>query len=96
MAVKPKHQPWMPTTYENKHAHAVRALALGKASEDQQKLVLKHIIETVCCTYDMSYRPDSDRDTAFAEGKRYVGNHLVKLLNAPLGDKNPMKPPQES
>jgi hypothetical protein len=27
----------------------------------------------------MSYRPLSDRDTTFAEGKRHVGNQLVKM-----------------
>ena len=32
----------------------------------------------------MSYRPDSERDTAFAEGKRHVGTQIVKFLKINL------------
>ena len=31
----------------------------------------------------MSYRPESASDTTFAEGKRFVGNTLVKFINMP-------------
>jgi len=40
---------------------------------------MSFIVNQICGTYDLSYRPDSDRDTAFAEGKRMVGLQLVKF-----------------
>ncbi len=36
-------------------------------------------------TYDLSFSPLSERETSFAEGKRWVGLQIVKLINAPLG-----------
>lgn len=59
---------------------ALKAMNKGEASAAQQKLVLAELM-TITGYYDLSYRPDSDRDTAFAEGKRFVGAQLVKLIN---------------
>lgn len=59
----------------------------GKASDGQQRLALKWIIERLCGTYDLSYRPDSERDTVFAEGKRRVGLQLIHELNRPIVEK---------
>lgn len=86
MATKPKPKPpagasWAPVSYEPQDMHAVQALRRGDATPDQQKRALAWIIESAAGTYDLSYRPDSDRDTAFAEGRRFVGLQLVKLLN---------------
>jgi hypothetical protein len=52
-----------------------------------QQRALKFIIENLCGTYDLSYRPgpDGDRDTTLAEGKRFVGLQIVKLLKVNLG-----------
>lgn len=60
---------------------ALKNVAAGTASEHQQVTSMKWIIETLCGTYDLSYRPESDRDTAFAEGRRFVGLQIVKELN---------------
>lgn len=78
------HAPWKPPKWELPEADALQALERGEASPDQQRLVLKFIIEKVCKTYDMSYRPGSPDDTTFAEGKRYVGNELVRLIKTNL------------
>lgn len=75
----PKVDPWKPPHYEIEDAGAIQALLRGDAAEHQQKRALAYIIETLCGTYDMSFRPTGDRDTCFAEGKRFVGNQLVKL-----------------
>lgn len=77
-------QPWHPAPYEEPDTYAIKALAAGVANEGQQKRVLDWIVKTLCGTYDVSYRPDSDRDTAFAEGKRFVGLQLVKQINLVL------------
>lgn len=69
---------WAPAPYDIKDIAAVQAMARGEADAAQQARALKWIIEVVAGTYDQSYRPDSERDTAFAEGRRFVGLSLVK------------------
>ncbi len=51
----------------------------------QQMLALQFIIEKVCSTYDEPYRPDSERDTTFALGKRHAGMEIVKLTKLKMG-----------
>ena len=80
MAKPPAGAPWGPVKYEPKDIGALQALYRGEADDRLQKYALKFIIEEICKTYDMSYRPESERDTVFAEGKRYVGLQIVKLL----------------
>ncbi len=60
--------------------YAIKALNKGEATPEQQKLIL-HELMNLTGYYDLSYRPDSDRDTAFAEGKRFVGAQVVKMNN---------------
>ena len=76
----PKAEPWKPSHYEVADVAAIQALARGDATEDQQKRALRYLIETLCGTYDMAYRPASPRDTDFALGKAFVGQQLVKFL----------------
>lgn len=82
----PKAEPWKPAHYEIADAGAIQALLRGEAEPHQQKRALAYIIETLCGTYDMSFRPTGDRDTCFAEGKRHVGNQLVKLTKLNLSN----------
>lgn len=66
----------------------------GTATPNQQQFILGWIINDLCLTYDLSYRPggnDGRRDTDFAEGKRFVGMHLVvatKLKVSQLEDED--------
>ena len=71
---------WTPVPYTEREVRLIQALARGDATEEMQRDALKFIIEVVAGTYDMSYRPESERDTCFAEGRRMVGLTLVKLL----------------
>ena len=77
-------QAWQPVDYTAADVTAVQAILRGEANEDQQKRAMKWIIETAAATYEMSYRPASTHDTAFSEGRRFVGNQIIKLsrLNA--------------
>jgi hypothetical protein len=61
---------------------ALKALASGNASADQQKNALHWIITDNARAYDLSFRPGSggDRDTAFAEGRRFVGLQIIREL----------------
>lgn len=75
-----KNAPWYPPEYELADINAFKGLQAGTATPEQQMRALKWIIENACATYELSYRPTSDRDTSFAEGRRFVGLQVVKLL----------------
>ena len=80
--------PWLPISYDGKKADvaALQAMRRGEANADQQVRALEFILETICDRNGMSFRPgpDGDRETAFAEGRRFVGNQIVKLTKLPL------------
>ena len=80
------HASWKPPHFEDSDAAAIQAIAKGQASADQQKRALTWIIEKAAGTYDMSFRPGPDsRDTDFAEGRRFVGLQVVKLIHIKIG-----------
>ena len=68
-----------PPPYEVLHVAAIQALASGSASPHQQQEALRWIIEQASATYDLSFSPESDRATSFAEGRRFVGLQIVKM-----------------
>lgn len=80
--------PWIPQAWQLADATAVQALLGGTGDAEQQQRVLRFIIENLCGTYDVSYRPGEDgrRDTDFAEGKRWVGLQLIKLSRLSVGE----------
>jgi len=65
-------------TYEKADAASINALARGEATPYQQVRALKFIVEVLCATYDQSYIPGNPLDTAFREGRRFVGLQVVK------------------
>jgi hypothetical protein len=75
----PQREAWHPAQWEPEDGFAMQAVMYGRASEEQQKRAMRFLLNEICGTYDLSYRPTSDRDTAFAEGKRFVGLQLVKF-----------------
>lgn len=78
-----KLHPHLPAPMETFDAASIQALHKGEATAHQQQHALKYLIEIVCATYDMSYRaggPEGDRATCFADGKRFVGNTIIKAL----------------
>lgn len=82
MAVRKNHNaPYAPVEYTEKEIRYIQALARGDASPEAQKAALKWIVNDVCKAWDLSYRPESQRDTDFAEGKRFVGLQLFKMLS---------------
>lgn len=78
--------PWEPPPVDEHDARAIKALQTGTASEGQQKMALAYIVNKLCLTYDLSFRPGEDgaRLTDFCEGKRSVGLRLVAILNNPI------------
>lgn len=79
--------PWKPARFDDADAAAIQAVAQGRANIHQQKRAIEWIVKHAANTYDLSYRPglDGERDTYFAEGRRFVGLQLVKLLNLKIG-----------
>jgi hypothetical protein len=71
--------PFIPPPYELADATAFQALQRGEAEPHQQQRALKWLIEHGAGTYEFNYYP-SDRDTAFALGRAFVGQQIVKLL----------------
>ena len=78
----PQSLPHVPADWANADVGALQALQRGDATKGQQQRALKFIVEQLACTYDLSYRPNGG--TEFAEGKRFVGLQIVKLLNLNL------------
>jgi hypothetical protein len=79
--------PWRPPKYELADIAAIQAVNLGTANGAQQKRALDWIVKEACKVYDQSYRPgiDGERDTAFAEGKRFVGTQIILLTMLKTG-----------
>ncbi len=74
-------KPWKPCDYTPEVAYALKALQNGSAEPHQQQAALKWIIESAAMSYDLTYIPDSARDSDFAQGRRFVGLQIIKLLN---------------
>ncbi len=80
-----KNGAFKPAIYESADITAIQQLEQGIAEPEMQKRAFKWIVEEVCKTYDLSYRPGDSHDTAFAEGKRFVGLGIVKMLKLEPG-----------
>lgn len=84
MKDKPRQRAWIPPDYNDAHVTALQALSRGEANEKEQKRALDWIINNCAGTYELSFRSDQDggdRETAFAEGRRFVGMQVVKMVN---------------
>ena len=77
----------MPVSYVKADVAALQAMRHGNANAGQQKRAMEFILETACDRNGMSFRPgglEGARETDFAEGRRFVGNQIVKLTKIPL------------
>lgn len=78
-SIKPKSDPRDYPDYTAADVKALRAVARGNGSSDQQIRAIEYIINTIACTYDINLR-SSTNFTMAASGKSIVGKHLVWLL----------------
>lgn len=60
-------------------AVAIQAMAKGEANSDQQKRVLKWILESACALPIWAFR-DQQRETDIALGRHHVGQQIVGLM----------------
>lgn len=85
MSSKSAPAPWGEPEYSKADVIAIQRVAAGTGEESHQKRVIDILVNKIAETYNLSFRPDKDggeRATAFAEGKRFVGSQLVKLMKA--------------
>ena len=69
----------MPPEYSPVVATAFQALARGDADARLQRIALDWLIEKAAMTYDLSFSPEGERATSFAEGRRFVGLQVIKM-----------------
>lgn len=83
----PKKHPHHPPDYDEQVIYAVRAWSQGKASEGQQIMAWDYLMYVTGASEqfnDLSYRSNDEGGTRamdFAEGKRFVGLSIRKLLH---------------
>ena len=68
--------------------NAIQLVSSGDASEYQQRLALYAIVNNLCRTHDVPYKPGSFDETAFECGKASVGVEILKTLNIKVGKFN--------
>lgn len=66
---------------------AMKAVANGIADEHQQRRAINWILYQACDFHGISFR-DSDRETALAEGKRFVAQQINALLTLDISTRN--------
>ena len=54
---------WLPAKWDLPDAKAIQQLAVGEATPEQQMRALRWIVEIACRTYEVSYDPESPRNT---------------------------------
>jgi hypothetical protein len=63
---------------------ALKAVWDGCANESQQIMAITFIMDDLCDRGSNQYY-QSDRDTSFALGKKFIGDHIAGAINAKLG-----------
>lgn len=82
--MKSLERPYAPAPYEAQHVSAVQLLEKGECPPHLQQEFLRWLVNDVCRTFDQSYRVDPC-DTAFAEGRRFPGNTMLKMSQLDAG-----------
>jgi len=69
--------------YDKAELNAMYALSVSAATAEQQKRAWDWIIGALCRYLDISYRPSAEdpngRDSAFADGRRFVAAEMIKM-----------------
>lgn len=79
MSAKKQAPPHFRCDWDIPTAASIQALIKGEATPDQQRGAMHWLINQACGTYNISFSEIGDRETCFAEGRRFVGTNIVKL-----------------
>lgn len=82
---------WLQCHYDLADITALKALAVGIASKDEQMRAMKFIVGNICEADNLSFHPESERLTVFSEGRRFVGTEIRRFISSPIEQ---FKPPQ--
>ena len=63
---------------------ALQSVWAGNANEGQQIMAISFIIDDLCGRSSSQFY-ESERDTNFALGKKFIGDHIAGAINAKLG-----------
>ena len=63
---------------------AIKNLSKGEASEYEQKLALSVIVKKFAREGDLLYVPSNPDETAFLNGRAYVGTRIKKYITLPV------------
>lgn len=66
-------------------ANAIKAVYKGEADAYQQRLALAYICNRLARAQDMLFVPGSQDETAFLNGRAFVGQKILKIINVPIG-----------
>ena len=75
-----------PAPFTLVQAEAVKAIYLGQASEYQQRIGMEWIIKSAAMIGGQSFRSGDSHDTAFGEGKRFVAQQIMGLIEMSADD----------
>jgi hypothetical protein len=65
--------------------YAIKALKTGEATPEQQMVALRVIVNKFSRTHDLLFVPECERQSAFLNGRAFVGTQVLKILNVPIG-----------
>ncbi len=88
-------RPWFPVNWSEhiNSVYALKAVQAGEANADQQRQALDFIVHVISKRYEIPYFPDSDRDSAFASGRLFVGEQILKILSLKADEIQPTPSP---
>lgn len=84
MAKKPINQCFKVKSIDRVEHEAIKALSKGEATAYQQQLVLKVIVNKISRADDILYIPGEFDETAFLNGRAFVGQNILKLITLPV------------
>lgn len=80
----PANAPYLNPVVTQEEAWAIKALIAGKANEAEQGIATRFIMGVLSAVSSLPYFPDP-HDTAFMNGRRYIGHHLIRIAQLPPG-----------
>lgn len=72
------------TELDRQEIESIKALGAGEATEFQQRLALKVIVNKFCRSHDLLFVPGDTHQTAFLNGRAFPGMQILKILNVPI------------
>ena len=96
MANKKKSSCFQVPSINKREIESIKALSVGEATPYQQKLALMVIVNKISRAQDLLYIPESFDETAFLNGRAFVGQKILKHINMPIGKLNKLEEEEQT